>query len=313
MIIETLNLTKLYDGKPGCRDICLSVSEGQVFGFLGPNGAGKSTVVKTLIGLLRPTDGQGMVLGQPLGNKQVRRKIGFLPENFRFQEWLTGRELLEFHGAMYGLERRFLKERIPVVLEMVRLRGREREPIRSYSKGMQQRLGIASALLPDPELVFLDEPTSALDPIGRREIREIIKNLRSESKTVFLNSHLLSEVEMTCDHVAFIKGGIILDQGRLSNFTGGKQVVSLRYTGSPRILESIRAVSQEVFIDNGLVQVAVASEDLLPVLASIVVQNGGDLYEMTTSGFSLEDVFINIMGEAADDYHCTPHLSRDAE
>ena len=169
-------------GNPGCRDICLSVSEGQVFGFLGPNGAGKSTVVKTLIGLLRPTDGQGMVLGQPLGNKQVRRKIGFLPENFRFQEWLTGRELLEFHGAMYGLERRFLKERIPVVLEMVRLRGREREPIRSYSKGMQQRLGIASALLPDPELVFLDEPTSALDPIGRREIREIIKNLRSESK-----------------------------------------------------------------------------------------------------------------------------------
>jgi len=313
MVIETLNLTKLYDGKPGCRDICLSVSEGQVFGFLGPNGAGKSTVVKTLIGLLRPTDGQGTVLGRPLGDKEARRKIGYLPENFRFQEWLSGRELLEFHGAMYGLERRYLKERIPAVLEMVGLLGREKGRIRSYSKGMQQRLGIASALIPDPEIIFLDEPTSALDPIGRKEIREIIKNLRSESKTVFLNSHLLSEVEMTCDHVAFIKDGIILDQGRLSNFTGGKQVVSLRYTGSPRIMESIRAVSQEVFSDNGLVKVTVASEDVLPVLASIVVRNGGNLYEMTTSGISLEDVFMDIMGETTDDYHCPTHLSRDAE
>ncbi len=313
MIIETLNLTKLYDGKPGCRDICLSVSKGQVFGLLGPNGAGKSTVVKTLLGLLRPTDGQGTVLGQPLGNRQARRKIGFLPENFRFQEWLSGRELLEFHGALYGLEPRYLKERIPVVLEMVGLLGREKERIRSYSKGMQERLGIAGAMLPDPELIFLDEPTSALDPMERKGMRELIKNLRSQSKTVFLNSHLLSEVEMTCDYVAFIKDGIILDQGRLSNFTGGKQVVSLRYTGSPRILESIRAVSREVSSDDALVQVTVASKDLIPVLASIVVQNGGSLYEMTASGFSLEDVLMNIMGEAADDCHCTPHHSRAAE
>lgn len=313
MIIETLNLTKLYDGKPGCRDICLSVSRGQVFGLLGPIGAGKSTFVKTLLGLLQPTDGQGTVLGQPLGNREARRKIGFLPEDFRFQEWLSGRELLEFHGAMYGMEWRYLKERIPVVLEMVGLLGREEERIRSYNQVMQERLGIASALLPDPELVILDEPTSALDPIGRKDIRELIKNLRSQSKTVFLNSHLLTEVEMTCDHVAFIKDGIILDQGRLSNFTGGKQVVSLRYTGSPQILESIRAVSREVLGDNGLVKVTVDSKDLLPVLASIVVQNGGKLYEMTTSGFSLEDVLTNILGEAADDYHSTPYLSRIIE
>lgn len=313
MIIETLNLTKLYDGKPGCRDICLSVSRGQVFGLLGPIGAGKSTFVKTLLGLLQPTDGQGTVLGQPLGNREARRKIGFLPEGFRFQDWLSGRELLEFHGAMYEMEWRYLKERIPVVLEMVGLLGREEERIRSYNQVMQERLGIASALLPDPELVILDEPTSALDLIGRKDIRELIKNLRSQSKTVFLNSHLLTEVEMTCDHVAFIKDGIILDQGRLSNFTGGKQVVSLRYTGSPQILESIRAVSREVLGDNGLVKVTVDSKDLLPVLASIVVQNGGKLYEMTTSGFSLEDVLTNILGEAADDYHSTPYLSRIIE
>ena len=298
MIIETFNLTKLYAGQTGCRDICLSVSEGQVFGFLGPNGAGKSTVVKTLLGLLKPTGGQALVLGRPLGDSQARRKIGFLPENFRFQEWLSGQELLEFHGGMYGMESRYLKERISAVLEMVKLQGREKERIQSYSKGMQQRLGIASALLPDPKLVFLDEPTSALDPIGRKEVRDIIKDLRSESKTVFLNSHLLSEVEMTCDHVAFIKHGIILDQGRLSNFTGGKRLVSLRYEGSPRILELIRKNSQEVCIEHDRVQVTISSGDMIPGLAAIVVNNGGRLHEMTTSSYSLEDVFINIMGEA---------------
>ena len=126
MIIETFNLTKLYAGKPGCRDICLSVSEGQVFGFLGPNGAGKSTVVKTLLGLLKPTGGQAFIFGRPLGDNQVRRKIGFLPENFRFQEWLSGQELLEFHGAMYGMETRYLKERISAVLEMVKLQAGRR-------------------------------------------------------------------------------------------------------------------------------------------------------------------------------------------
>jgi len=297
MIIETFNLTKLYAGKPGCRDICLSVSEGQIFGFLGPNGAGKSTVVKTLLGLLKPTDGQAVILGRQLGDNQVRSKIGFLPEHFRFQDWLSGQELLEFHGAMYGMDRRYLKGRIPAVLEMVRLRGREKERIQSYSKGMQQRLGIASALLPDPKLIFLDEPTSALDPIGRKEVRDIIRNLRSESKTVFLNSHLLSEVEMTCDHVAFIKQGIIMDQGRLSNFTRGKRQVSLRYEGSPRILELIRENSQEISIENDRVQVTVVSDEMISGLAAIVVQNGGNLYEMTTSSYSLEDVFINIMGE----------------
>lgn len=297
MIIETFNLTKLYAGRPGCRDICLSVSEGQVFGFLGPNGAGKSTVVKTLLGLLKPTDGQALVLGRPLGDHQARRKIGFLPENFRFQEWLSGQELLEFHGAMYKMERRYLKERIPAVLEMVNLRGREKERIQSYSKGMQQRLGIASALLPDPELVFLDEPTSALDPLGRKEVRDIIKNLCSESKTVFLNSHLLSEVEMTCDHVAFIKKGTILDQGKLSNFTAGKRVVNICFEGSPRILELIRQVSQEVIAEGERLQVTITSADMIPNLADIVVENGGRLFELTTASFSLEDVFINIMGD----------------
>ncbi|MGE5543825.1 MAG: ABC transporter ATP-binding protein [Bacillota bacterium] len=297
MVIETFNLTKLYARKPGCRDICLSVPKGQVFGFLGSKGAGKSTVVKTLLGLLKPTDGHALILGCPPGDKRVRRKIGFLPEHLRFQDWLSGQELLEFHGAMYGMERRYLKQRIPAVLEIVSLRGREKERIKSYSKDMQQRLGIASALLPDPELIFLDEPSSDLDPIGRKEVRDIIRNLRSQSKTVFLNSHLLSEVEMTCDQVAFIKQGMILDQGKISNFTAGKRLISIRYEGSARILELIREMSQEVCVENDRVWVTVASGDRIPDLAAIVVQNGGKLFEMTTSSYSLEDVLNNIIGE----------------
>jgi len=204
MVIETFNLTKLYGNKFGCQDICLSVSEGQVFGFLGPNGAGKSTLVKMLMGLITPTSGEARLLGKPLGDLEARKRIGFLPENFRYQEWLTGYELLSFHADLYKLPPGVKAARIKEVLAMVGLTGREGHRIRTYSRGMQQRIGLASALLPDPDLLFLDEPTSALDPLGRKEVRGIIRRLKSLGKTVFLNSHLLSEVEMICDRVRML-------------------------------------------------------------------------------------------------------------
>lgn len=215
MIVETSNLTKMYGKKIGCSEICLSVGEGQIFGFLGPNGAGKSTLVKILVGLLFPTSGTAKILGRPLGDLEARRKTGFLPENFRYQDWLTGEELLSFHASLYGLSAQDKKSRIPAVLEQVGLSGKERQRVGTYSKGMQQRIGLACALLPDPELVFLDEPTSALDPLGRREVRQIILDLRRRGKTVFLNSHLLSEVEMICDQVAIIHKGRIISTGVL--------------------------------------------------------------------------------------------------
>lgn len=297
MIVETLNLTKLYNGRPGCQDICLSVSEGQVFGFLGPNGAGKSTVVKTLVGLLSPTSGQAWIMGKPVGDRETRRNIGFLPENFRFQEWLTGKELLEFHAAMYGMDTRLIRQRIDYVLELVNLRGREQDRIKSYSKGMQQRIGLASALLSDPVLVFLDEPTSALDPLGRKEVREIIKNLRSEGKTVFLNSHLLSEVEMICDEVAFIKQGRIIDSGRLSDFLTGSLKVMIRYEGDAQVTEKLSELADEIIPEGEQLYVTVPSKEVIPALAAAVIGNGGKLYELSPVAYSLEEVFVRMMEE----------------
>lgn len=170
-ILETKNLTKVYPAGGGCFDITLAVEQGEVFGLLGPNGAGKSTFVKMLVGLLRPTGGEGRLLGLPLRLPAARRQVGYLPENFRYHDWMSTRELLEFHGALHGLDHREICTRIPEVLSMVNLRGVEGQLVRTFSKGMQQRLGLAVALLPGPRLLFLDEPTSALDPIGRKEIQ----------------------------------------------------------------------------------------------------------------------------------------------
>ncbi|MGE5396919.1 MAG: ABC transporter ATP-binding protein [Chitinophagales bacterium] len=295
MIIETVDLTKLYNGRPGCKDICLSVSEGQVFGFLGPNGAGKSTVIKTLLGLLKPTSGQAMVLGKPLGDCSARKKIGFLPEAFRFQEWLSGQELLEFHSSMYKINPNLVRQRIAEVFEITGLKGREKDRIQTYSKGMQQRLGLASAMLPKPQLLFLDEPTSALDPLGRKEVRDIIHRLKEEGTTIFLNSHLLSEVEMTCDEVAFIKKGRVADSGRLEQFLSGDREVTIRYEGPPEILEALSKVTKELTMVESRVRARVASEEDIPLLAAAVTENGGRLYELTSQAHSLEEVFITLM------------------
>jgi ABC-2 type transport system ATP-binding protein len=186
-------------------DLTLLVGRGEVFGFLGPNGAGKTTSVKMLLGLTNPTAGSATLLGHPLGDRQARAKIGFLPEHFRFHEWLKAAEFLDLHGRLYGMSRAGRAAVIPDLLELVGLGHRAETKLSAFSKGMLQRIGLAQAMLNDPELVFLDEPTSGLDPLGRRLVRDIINGLRSEGTTVFLNSHLLSEIELTCDRVAFIR------------------------------------------------------------------------------------------------------------
>jgi ABC-2 type transport system ATP-binding protein len=211
--VEIRGLRKVYGRSVAVDDLTLDVRQGEIFGFLGPNGAGKTTAVKMLMGLVRPTSGSARLLGRPLGDREAKRRIGFLPELFRFHDWLTGAELLEVHGKLYGMSRRQRRQRIPEVLELVGLTGRASDPLRSYSKGMQQRAGLAQALLNDPLVVFLDEPTSALDPLGRLDVRNVIRSLRDRGTTVFLNSHLLSEVEMVCDRVAIINRGRVAAVG----------------------------------------------------------------------------------------------------
>lgn len=304
-VIETNDLTKLYDGKGGCRGICLSVSGGQIFGFLGPNGAGKSTLVKMLVGLLFPTSGSAFLLGRPLGDLEARRRIGFLPENFRYHHWLNGFELLDLHGSLYGMTRSERKRRIPEVLELVGLGGKGRQKVGGYSKGMQQRIGLACALIPDPDLVFLDEPTSALDPIGRREVREILKYLRQRGKTVFLNSHLLSEVEMICDQVAVINKGRIVASGQMEELLAGETEVEVEVGGlNEKMLEALGGIGEIKVLDGTRLTVKLERRRDIPRVAGAVLDCGGQLYRLNPRGGSLEDLFVSLVegGEPDVDY-----------
>ncbi|MDQ6695114.1 MAG: ABC transporter ATP-binding protein [Chloroflexota bacterium] len=208
--IQTEGLHKSFGTKVAVADLTLEVPKGEVFGFLGPNGAGKSTAVKMLLGLVRPDAGAAQVLGRKPGDPAALARVGFLPEHFRFHEWLQAGEFLDLHGKLYGMSPAARTRRIPEVLELVGLLEHSRRQLSGFSKGMLQRIGLAQALLNEPELVVLDEPTSALDPFGRMLVRGIIHKLKAGGTTVFLNSHLLGEVEATCDRVSFIREGTVL-------------------------------------------------------------------------------------------------------
>ncbi|WP_088007115.1 ABC transporter ATP-binding protein [Indiicoccus explosivorum] len=212
-VIETDALTKTYNGKGGISDVSLSIGEGTIYGFLGPNGSGKSTFVRTMLGLLKPTSGRGFILGEPIGTIRSREQVGYLPELFRYPDWLTGRQLLESHAELCRIPVRERRKRIDEVVDLVGMTGRDGGRISGFSKGMSQRIGLACAILNDPKVVFLDEPTSALDPIGRKDVRDLMLYLRDRGKTVFLNSHLLHEVESVCDHVSIVHEGDMIVQG----------------------------------------------------------------------------------------------------
>ncbi|TCP52742.1 ABC-2 type transport system ATP-binding protein [Tumebacillus sp. BK434] len=299
-VIQTWNLTKQYDGKAGCKDITLSVPRGVVYGFLGPNGAGKSTFVRTMLGLIHPTGGRAEMLGRPIGDPETRAQVGYLPELFRYQDWLTGRQLLETHAELAKVPRGERKKRIDDLVERVGLNGRENEKIRRYSKGMQQRIGLAAALISSPDLIFLDEPTSALDPIGRREVRDLMAELRREGKTVFLNSHLLSEVESVCDHVAIIHKSELIVQGEWRKLTDVQAKVSIRAGGmTPAVWTALEGLVTgweplEHHSNDGTERylLALTGEERIPELVNRLSQRGVMLYELLPMQPHLEDVFL---------------------
>jgi ABC-2 type transport system ATP-binding protein len=209
----------------------LTVHEGEVFGYLGPNGAGKTTTLKLLIGLLHPTSGKVRVLGRPPGDVRAKEKIGFLPEQPSFYEYLTGRELLNFYGQLLGLDRSIRRERIESLVLQLRIESALDLQLRKYSKGMLQRLGLAQALLNEPRLVLLDEPMSGLDPVGRREVRDLLLRLKSEGRTVFFSSHIIPDVEVVCDRVGILVGGRLVAQGPLDEILGAR-IASIEVTAS---------------------------------------------------------------------------------
>lgn len=218
-VIETRNLTKAYGKIEALKGVSLKVEKGEIFGLLGQNGAGKTTMVKILLGITRSTFGEANLLGEPIGAVAVRKRVGYLPEDHRFPEYHTGYSLLDFYGALLEIPRRDRRRRIPEMLELVGLKKRLHYKIRTYSKGMKQRLGIAQALIHDPEVIFMDEPTDGVDPVGRRHIRDIMQQLKREGKTIFLNSHLLGEVELVCDRVAILQSGEMIREGDISTLT----------------------------------------------------------------------------------------------
>ena len=295
--IETQSLCKHFGRTPAVADLSLHIRRGEVFGFLGPNGAGKTTSVKMLLGLVEPSGGYGTLLGAPLGDRKARAKVGFLPEHFRFHDALTARELLRLHGRLQGMRGAPLERRIDELLARVSLEAAERRPLRQFSKGMVQRAGLAQALIAYPELVFLDEPTSGLDPLGRVLVRELIDELRARGATVFLNSHLLGEVEATCDRVAFVKQGRAIHELSMAEMNDRLDVEIRTDRIDEALLQGLGAFGRDARIEHGAIRLRVGSEDVVPEIARWLVGQGVGLRALGSHRKSLEDWFIEIMGE----------------
>ena len=296
--IETSYLRKVYNSdKVAVSNLSLTVERGEVFGFLGPNGAGKTTSVKILLGLISATAGTGTVLGAPLGNSRARFRVGFLPEHFRFHDWLTATEFLTLHADLYHMPRSLTAKRVPELLELVALTPHQDKKLRAFSKGMLQRVGLAQALLNQPELVILDEPTSGLDPVGRRLVRDIIKDLRQQGTTVFLNSHFLSEVEVTCDRVAFIKNGEIIRTARMNDLVEGELTLHIRARNLNLAVESgLAQWGRNITWNADTLSITVDGESYLPAIHRYLVERGVDVYAFSPEKVSLEDLFLQVIG-----------------
>ena len=271
--IAAHGLAKRYGRIDALHDLSLRVERGECLGFLGPNGAGKSTAVKMLVGLVRPTGGAADVLGKPLGDRAARARIGYLPELFRYPDWLAAREVLAFHARLLRL--REAPRAIGEVLEEVGLRERAGDRVGTYSKGMQQRLGLAVALLGAPEIVFLDEPTSALDPVGRSDVRALIERLRARGTTVFLNSHLLGEVERVCDRVCVVDRGRVVAEGSVGALTGEARGVRVQ-------------------LEDGWREYDVAPAEI-PDLVARLVADGARIHAVEPKQTTLEERFLALV------------------
>jgi ABC-2 type transport system ATP-binding protein len=294
--IETRGLRKAYGRTVALESLDIRVEPGEVFGFLGPNGAGKTTAVKLLLGLTRPTAGDGTVLGAPLGDLGARARIGYLPELFRYQAWLTAREVLRLHSSLAGLEPARRPAEIERVLGLVGLTDRADDRIGGFSKGMQQRLGLAAALLGDPALVILDEPTSALDPVGRDDVRAIIREAQVRGSAVLLNSHLLGEVERLCDRVAIVNKGRVVSAGSLTDLLG-EPAVRLRVTDLRRDPDPFAAFGPVSEDGDGWLVVRGIPDDRVPALVDAVVSAGGRVHAVDPGRRSLEDLFLGLVRE----------------
>ncbi len=302
--IRIEGLEKIYKGSGrkespvhALKPLHLDISAGEVFGLLGPNGAGKTTLVKLLLGIVHPTSGTATVLGRPAGSRAAKELVGYLPENHRYPPYLTGDGVLRYFGALSDVDPAVIRRRGDELLETVNMTRWRSTRIKKYSKGMLQRIGLAQALLNNPSVIFLDEPTDGVDPVGRKEIRQIITNLKEEGKTVFLNSHLLSEVEMICDRVAILRRGEIARMGTVSELTS--TATRFRIEGAPEQAERFDTLAAQAKAERVGEGIAIFDAvDLTQLNARIdaIRAEGLLIRSVTQVKQSLEDLFLDIVG-----------------
>lgn len=301
-VVETYNLTKTYvtgfwlnKKIPSLKNCTLQVYEGETFGLLGPNGAGKTTLLKTLLGIVKPTSGKALLLGKPLGDNSVKKRLGYLPENAYYYDFLTGWEFLNFIGDLFQIPNQEKKRRITELLDLVGLAKNtaQKKQLRQYSKGMMQRVGMAQALINDPEIVFFDEPMSGLDPMGRYQVRQIILSLKKQGKTIFFNSHVLADVEQICDRIAILAQGELINIGSLDDILGTTKnyQVAVKNISPLHLQDWLDNIRQENNLCIG--ELKSNPEDFMAFLRV----EGAELISMNLSRESLEDYFIQQLQE----------------
>jgi ABC-2 type transport system ATP-binding protein len=308
LAIRTENLTKIYDvgwGRQhvGIDNLSLEVEQGKIFGLVGPNGSGKTTTLKLLLGLIFPTSGSGEVLGQPMGSAIAKARVGYLPEGPYFYEHLNAPELLRMYGSMFGLGGEVLEKRIRELLELVDMWERRDYRVANYSRGMRQRVGVAQALINDPDLLFFDEPTSGLDPIGAKDIREVVLELRKRGKTVFLCSHLLKEMEPLCDDIAILARGQLIIQGSVEKLLA-RDTANYRVEAMDLDDETLAALKERstdlMWLDDA-VRALFADRQSAFDAAAMIEDRGAHLLTVGPDRRTLEEVFIEAVGEESND------------
>lgn len=301
-VITVNDLTKIYssgvkkNSVTALNNLTLNVSNSSIFGLLGPNGAGKTTLVKLLLGITFSTSGDARLFDNPVSNFHIKKKVGYLPENHKYPSYLTGEQVLKFFGKLSGVDNSKLPKRIDELLDLVKLSDRKKSKVKTYSKGMMQRLGLAQALINDPELIFLDEPTDGVDPIGRKEIRDILLHLKEQSKTIFLNSHLLSEVEMITDRVGILNKGKLIREGTVKELTEKGDEYKIRISEVDRVKQSaiLNNTVHTINSDSSISVTVSGSSDLNAIIDSLR-KNSILITEIIKQRTSLEDLFIQLI------------------
>ena len=298
-VIDVSNLQKDYGSLQALKSVTLQVDSGQIYGLLGQNGAGKSTMIKILLGIVRLTSGEANLLGFPAGSIEVRKRVGYLPEDHAFPGYHTGESLLHFYGQLYGMNRTDRVKRIAESLDIVGLSKRGTSKIKTYSKGMKQRLGIAQSFFHDPEVIFLDEPTDGVDPVGRKEIRELLATLKEEGRTIFVNSHLLQEIELMCDRVAIMHKGEIVRTGTVAELTKTVERFSITLApGADFPVAEVKALGFKVEPDDEETHVELKPGQSIDTVLDLLSSKNLRLRNVRESKQTLEDIFMDLVEQA---------------